>query len=576
MKNCFLLIKNIWSFWKLLYEEKDMKRVIAIGLIAIVTFCTACNKKQESKQNDKLFYAIEQENYQAVKECLNDKNLDLEHLTLSDRTQFAKKDERALGFAMDQVSEIKGSEEISLLLIKAGADADSFKGLNTYLQCAAGNEKYELVKALVESGASVNKKGKENGHRALDEVINLISPKNEQKSKQIIEYLIKKEAAFDNDTLKSVMDSEWRYNYTAEVIKKIKKQGRSVKISKALNAAIDGDNKELQKYIKNKNINKKDEKDVILYASANCNLQTIEMLYKNGYNFKIVDDYAMNPLHIASLCNDESVVEFLFDKNINSGPKYQEDEMENYSALDYAVISGNDNKYEYLKKHKVKTATKQSVWEAATTYGNEDSIKLLKKNFYKPSEKEILQGYMHGNDKVINEMINQKYTINVIKGELTSQSSIEAIKKLYQKMNVKISQETMESLVEARDNIFIKNIIKAQRYQGTLNKEKLLYYAIDTGNLDLVKYFTKLGADINKIIKVEGNQCSSFHKAAESLSQDILKYLINEGGNIHKKNGEGKNAIEIAKDIGYEENEKLLGVEHPTRIFDPFISATVP
>lgn len=94
---------------------------------------------------------------------------------------------------MEQISEIEGSEQISLLLIKAGADVNSFKGLNTYLQIAASNKKYELVKALVEAGASVNKRGKENGYRALDQIVNQISTKDEKDSQQIIEYLTKKE-----------------------------------------------------------------------------------------------------------------------------------------------------------------------------------------------------------------------------------------------------------------------------------------------------------------------------------------------------------------------------------------------
>lgn len=535
-----------------------MRKAITIALIMIVAICTACNKKQVNKQNEKLFYAIEEENYQAVKECLEDKNLDLEHLKLSERTQFAKKDQRALGLAMEQISEIEGSEQISLLLIKAGADVNSFKGLNTYLQIAASNKKYELVKALVEAGASVNKRGKENGYRALDQIVNQISTKDEKDSQQIIEYLTKKGAIFDNDTLKSVMNGEWRYKYTTKIIKEIKKQGNTIKISKALEAAIEGNNKDLQKYIRDKKINKKDEKDIILYASANCNLRTVKMLYQEGYDFKIADDYAMNPLHIASLYNNEFVVKFLCDKKLDSGPRYKEDEVENYSALDYAVISGNEKKYKYLSKQKSTKINQKSMWEAATIYGNEDSIRLLKENLYKPNETEILQGYMQGNDKAIKGLINQKYTINIIKGDFISRSSIRTIKKLYQKTNVKISQDEMESLVIARENKFIKAIIKEKRYQGTQNKERLLYYAVDTGNLELVKYFIKLGADINKVIEIEGNQSSALHRAAERSSKEILKYMINKGGDIHKKNGEGKDAIQIAKDGGYEENEKLL------------------
>ena len=491
-----------------------MRKAITIALIMIVAICTACNKKQVNKQNEKLFYAIEEENYQAVKECLEDKNLDLEHLKLSDRTQFAKKDQRALGLAMEQISEIEGSEQISLLLIKAGADVNSFKGLNTYLQIAASNKKYELVKALVEAGASVNKRGKENGYRALDQIVSQISTKDEKDSQQIIEYLTKKGAIFDNDTLKSVMNGEWRYKYTTKIIKEIKKQGNTIKISKALEAAIEGNNKDLQKYIRDKKINKKDEKNIILYASANCNLRTVKMLYQEGYDFKIVDDYA--------------------------------------------VISGNEKKYKYLSKQKSTKINQKSMWEAATIYGNEDSIRLLKENLYKPNETEILQGYMQGNDKAIKGLINQKYTINIIKGDFISRSSIRTIKKLYQKTNVKISQDEMESLVIARENKFIKAIIKEKRYQGTQNKERLLYYAVDTGNLELVKYFIKLGADINKVIEIEGNQSSALHRAAERSSKEILKYMINKGGDIHKKNGEGKDAIQIAKDGGYEENEKLL------------------
>lgn len=57
---------------------------------------------------------------------------------------------------------------------------------------------------------------------------------------------------------------------------------------------------------------------------------------------------------------------------------------------------------------------------------------------------------------------------------------------------MKISQDEMESLVIARENKFIKAIIKEKRYQGTQNKERLLILCSRYWEFRVGKIFYKI------------------------------------------------------------------------------------
>lgn len=74
---------------------------------------------------------------------------------------------------------------------------------------------------------------------------------------------------------------------------------------------------------------------------------------------------------------------------------------------------------------------------------------------------------------------------------------------------------------------------------------------MNAGNLEMVKYMVNIGADINRWTEEgEGGQ-SAIHEAAGNLSLDIFKYLKENGGNLDKKDAEGKTAKEIAKENTY-------------------------
>ncbi|MDD3186255.1 MAG: hypothetical protein PHT76_13245, partial [Anaerostipes sp.] len=113
-------------------------------LIIVMLFCCGCVKKGTSTIGEKLFFAIEQNNFEAVKECLKDSELNLEDLGIGDTTIFSnKKNKRALVLAMDALS-TKDGEDIPILLINAGAKIENHGDNTSYLKEAVANGNLKL------------------------------------------------------------------------------------------------------------------------------------------------------------------------------------------------------------------------------------------------------------------------------------------------------------------------------------------------------------------------------------------------------------------------------------------------
>lgn len=524
-----------------------MKKIISVCVCFIMLMVSGCFFHKEQTVGEKLAVAIENGNYQAVKECLQEKSLDLEHLGISQNTNFKKKDERALAFALE--SSADNQTAIINLLLDAGADAASKSDDQSYLQVAEEMD-FNLLERFIKGGADINEEV--GGYRLLDAVVENLTIGNEQQEEKMIDYLLGEGAQIDKTTLKFLMKGEWRYSFAKKVLKQIKAEKKPTGISKALEAAILGNDQLLKNQIKNKDILEKEQTDIVFFSAANCKKSTIKQLFKSGYSFKRTDIGGRTPLHIAALYNTSDVVQYLENQGISGAPIYENDEdmaEENYSALDFAILSGDYDKYKICKKAGIRDDKDFNLWDMAVRFGNEKTMELLDRIGFEPSLSEIADAYTLANDKMISCLIKNGYKVSTITDSIVSSCSVDVVKQLY-RQNADVSQEALCRMIEAEENEIAKTVLNEERYQGKLEKEILLYHAVESGNLDMVKFFVEHGADVNRLTEEGDGRQSAFHEAAANLSFDIFEYLKEHGGDLKKKDSEGRTVVEIAKEAG--------------------------
>lgn len=545
-----------------------MKKSIAFILVNCIFCISGCSHTQDQAEW-KLFNAIENNNYQAVKECLRINNIKLEELPLSDMSTYSTNDHRALGLALDLEDE---NHEIAQLLIKAGADVNSVNNGPTYLQEMAGQMDFKMVKCLLEAGADPNQWGAgENKRSPLNEFVANISP-DKNKHEKILRYLVSQGAAADKKTLSSVLQNEWGYLYVKNIFRDLKLNKNGGKISSAMRAAITGNNKELQRIINNGDVEKSEKDRIVLLACANCDLKTIKLLSRKGYNFNN-DEGDLPPMHIAALCNDAKVVEFLVEKKVYAGSKYK-DLSKNYigfnaTAFDYAAVAGKFDNLSVLKKAGMdygnyRESGIHTVWRQVYLFGNKKSLEALNKIGFKPNKKEILRAFAEGNEKILNELIKRyPQIIKEEKNKVLEAISDNSVKhlKIICDNKIKLNQESIRRLVEQREDNLVKQILEEKLYEGNIDLEVLLSDAIDVGNFTMVKFIVSKGADINKVVKTDYGKCNAIHIASNTWSADILKYLIKMGGDVRIKNFQGKEPYDIAKKLGNIENANIIKSE---------------
>ena len=380
----------------------------------------------------------------------------------------------------------------------------------------------QICSQLIKSGADVNEKGDE--ITALKGTVSRIPFENYNEKMDMLNRLLESGAKPDSDIVSFLLNndnSNWgmQYYFTPQILKKLEKYDGKQNISQGLRAAMNGDDHKLQKLLISDKINKKDKEQVLAFAATHCNVDTLKIMKKQGYDFSWKDSDKVGLLQIAALCNHSSVVKYLLEQQLNSKAKadyYKE------RAVDFAIVAGNlDNAKILIEKDKVNFKKNHhgkpcDVWEFILAFGDKKSFKTLESLGHQPTKEEMYDTYQ-----------NYGY-----------------------EQGVKVKEDELQEIIWNGESDIARKILENKMTKGKVRKESLLQTAVDIGDYTMVRYLVEQGADINKYVKEETENYSStaLQTACASQSQEILKYLKKHGGDSKKKDSEGRSCKKIAKD----------------------------
>ena len=380
----------------------------------------------------------------------------------------------------------------------------------------------QICSQLIKSGADVNEKGDE--ITALKGTVSRISFENYNEKMDMLNRLLESGAKPDSDIVSFLLNndnSNWgmQYYFTPQILKKLEKYDGKQNISQGLRAAMNGDDHKLQKLVISDKINKKDKGQVLAFAAAHCNVDTLKIMRKQGYDFSWKDSDKVGLLQIAALCNHSSVVKYLLEQQLDSKAKA---DYYKVRAVDFAIVAGNLDKAKILiEKDKVNFKKNHhgkpcDVWEFILAFGDKKSFKTLESLGHQPTKEEIYDTYQ-----------NYGY-----------------------EQGIKVKEDELQEIIWNGESDIARKILENKMTKGKVRKEYLLQTAVDIGDYTMVRYLVEQGADINKYVKEETENYSStaLQTACASQSQEILKYLKKHGGDSKKKDSEGRSCKKIAKD----------------------------
>ena len=502
-----------------------------------------------------LYLSICSPNIQGVKEALaRDSGIVNEKMRLFHRS-------RPLELAVREIESEKVQLEICSQLIKAGADVNH-RGIdnNTDLCWALDNERFALAKKLIESGADVNQKGDE-GTTPLKSNLKGISIKNHEENEEMLDRLLDTGAVPDSELLTDFLkNTNWgvHYYFAPKIMDLMPKS----KISEALSAAISGNNKKLQQLVRLDKIKKSEKQKVLALAAAYCNVDTLKLMKKQGYDFLWKDEDKVGLIHVAALCNQTTVVEYLLEQGLSGSDKvdfYKAD------AVAYAVLGGRlDNAKLLIEKDNVDYRKNRangdcSAWTFVSQFGDERSFETLQQLGFQPTEAELYHAYEDCSDGQFEFLIKIKDSIYVKEDKYGDEYGIlssfvneefgEHFVKLCD-MGLRASEDELKTLIWTGRSDTVKKVLENKMTKGRICKEALLQSAIDIGDFPMVKYLVEQGADVNRYVKDETEDFSwtSMNTAYGRASRDIVDYLKQKGGDTQKKDSDKRTCRDIAKD----------------------------
>lgn len=540
-----------------------------IFILSLIISCiTGCNKQTDTAK-EQLYASICRPNIQGVKEALsNDKKIANKNIKRHRKL-------KPLDLSLREIENERIQLQICSMLIKAGADVNEIgEDKLSHLCWAIENDRYKIAEELIKAEADVNQKSDE-GDSPIRAALSKLSPNNYTKRKKIIAQLSNHGVKMDRELFTYFYqhnDYGMNYYFAPEILKLMQKNKVDPNIPKEVLYAVKGDDKKVQKYLKeNKSKKHLNKNSFLAFAVAYCNVDTLSIMKEVGYDFSWKDKDGVNCLQIAALCNDSNVVKYLLQEGLDGNGRtdyYKAD------AISFAVLGGQLENARLLKEdgnvnyEKNKEDGEVVSWQFITAFGNQKSFATMNELGYVPTDIELYHAYEQVNDETFRYLLDHHYSIKV-KEEGDNLLDSVCLNSTYKaqelcKRGLKASEENLKTLIWIGGSDLAKEIMEDGMTQGKIRKNVLLQESINIGDFSMVRYLVKNGAEINKYVKDETEKfsCTSMNMACGRESIEIIEYLKKNGGDINKKDSNGKDCKQIAEEAGYTWNINYLKSEN--------------
>lgn len=190
------------------------------------------------------------------------------------------------------------------------------------------------------------------------------------------------------------------------------------------------------------------------------------------------------------------------------------------------------------------------VWEHVCEMGNEESIGLLLKDGFQPTDEEIVAGYQSCNVSTLNALIKYKIPYDKIyqyeDENLSGYSELcyfqpELAEKMYTEIpDLEITPEIFENVALCGSTAFVKILLADMKNPTPETLAEALDACVVRGNLELVEALVERGADMNFVLNASDmSKHTVMHTATKGSSISILTYLKENGGDMTVKDGDG-------------------------------------
>lgn len=230
-------------------------------------------------------------------------------------------------------------------------------------------------------------------------------------------------------------------------------------------------------------------------------------------------------------------------------------EEDNYVEAEKAIEKGafvNCKKYPFPIS--IISEANQTPLTIACKSSNEKFIKLLVENGAKVNKDSIagfsplivlLQSDEHNRFAVARYLIDNGADINA-----TTNNKISVLKSCLE-VSPNDDEETMQEGIQ-----FFEYLLESSVNQNTLSPHNLLTYAAQCNNEKAVKYILDKGID--SVNSCDESGYTALMRASYMGHDGIVKLLLNNGADKSIKTGEGKTALDLAKEYKQEKIVKLL------------------
>lgn len=411
---------------------------------------------KDSIVRKQLYTAICNSNIQGVKEAIvKDKSIVNERMGIFERR-------KPLELAVQEIESEQIQLEICSMLIDAGTDVnEAGADQDTILDWAFQNDRMYLAEKLMQAGAKPKK-----------------------------HFIFKQ--------WKEMEDSYGtQYLFIPQILKRIPNVQTSDHISSALYAAMKGNNGKLQEQIQSGNIKEAEKHQVMAFAAAYCDIDTLKLMRERGYDFSWKDADKVGMIHIAALCNQTEVVQYLLEEGLRADDKIKDYQAD---ALAFAILGNHPGTVQLLLQRgnaddkSLKSKGDDTVWAFVSAYGNEKALQFLLESGYRLQEEELTDLISDGKSDLVQKALEEKQT------------------------------------------------------QGKIRKEVLLQAAVNIGDFSMVRYLIENGASMNEYVEddIIDYKSTAMHSAYAGASVEIRKYLEEKGGDPSRKDSDGADAKTVA------------------------------